>query len=118
MSHTGSNPPVAASPGADIALVMSTELELEKQLTRAREEAGTLVEAAYTDAGARSTAQERELSAARELWQAEVEAERVRRASEVLLEGRRAATRFDEVPESRVAELAQLVVARLLRGAE
>jgi vacuolar-type H+-ATPase subunit H len=118
MSQTGSNPPVAASPGADIALVMSTELELEKELTTAREEARILVEAAYTDAGARSSAQERELAAARELWQAEVEAERDRRATEVLLEGKRAAARFDEVAEGRVAELADIVVARLLRGAD
>ncbi|MDH4130758.1 MAG: hypothetical protein OEV95_03025 [Gemmatimonadota bacterium] len=117
MSQTGSNPAGAATAGADIALVMATELELEEQLARAREEARVLVEAAYTEAGNRASAQERELTAARTLWQAEVEAERDRRAAEIMADGRRAAAGFDEVAESRIAELAALVVGRLLRGA-
>jgi len=118
MSPSGPNTPVTVTPGADIALVMTTELELEGQLTRAREEARILIEAAYTEAGARSSGQEQELSAAREHFQAEVEAERDRQAAKVLADGKRAAARFDEVSEGRVTELAELVVARLLSGAD
>jgi hypothetical protein len=47
-----------------------------------------------------------------------VEVERDRRAAEVLAEGQRAAARFDEVAEERVAGLAELVVARLLGGTD
>jgi len=107
---TSNSPP----PSADLAEVIRTEAELEERLTRAREEARRLVESAYTDAGARHSAQQRDLAASRETLQAEVEEERDRRVAEVLAQGKDEVSRFDTVPEETIAALADRVVALLL----
>jgi vacuolar-type H+-ATPase subunit H len=104
------------TPSADLALLVSTEVELEERLNQARAQAGATIETAYTEAGARSRDQEAELTRTGERFQAEVEAERDARAREVLAEGERRAARFDAVAEGQVAELAEVVVGRLLRG--
>jgi vacuolar-type H+-ATPase subunit H len=113
-SSTASN---AAPPSADLAEVIRTEAELEERLVRAREEARRLVESAYTEAGARHSVQERELTASRDSFQAEVERERDRRVAEVRALGEQEAARFDAVTDATVAALADRVVARLLSEA-
>jgi vacuolar-type H+-ATPase subunit H len=117
MAHDGPSQELQVTPSADLALLVATERELEAQLAAAQERARTTVESAYTEAGARSSAQEQELTQARQQFQAEIEEERSRRTKEVLAEGERQSAWFDAMPERRIAELAGIVVARLL-GAE
>jgi vacuolar-type H+-ATPase subunit H len=117
MSPPGSTASNAASPSADLAQVIRTEAELEERLIRAREEARRLVESAFTEAGLRHSAQERELAASRETFQTEVEAERDRRVAEVQTQGSDEASRFDTVPDKTIAALADRVVALLLSEA-
>jgi vacuolar-type H+-ATPase subunit H len=116
MAHNPSNQPAPAAPSADLALLVATEQDLEAKIAQAREQARALIEAAYLEVGANSSELERNLSGARERFQTEVEAERAHRAEEALTEGKRQAAQFDGIPETRVAELAQLVLARLLSG--
>lgn len=117
MSPPGSTASNAAPHSADLAQVIRTEAELEERLIRAREEARRLVESAYTAAGMRHSAQERELAVSRETFQAEVDEERDRRVAEVLTQGQHEASRFDTVPEETIAALAERVVALLLSEA-
>jgi vacuolar-type H+-ATPase subunit H len=115
MSPSGSTASNAAPPSADLAEVIRTEAELDERLVRAREEARRLVESAYTAAGRRHSAQERELAASRESFQAEVERERDRRVAEVRALGAEEAAQFDAVPGATIAALADRVIALLLR---
>jgi vacuolar-type H+-ATPase subunit H len=116
MAHAGLNQTAPPTPSADLALLVSTELELDERLNQARERARITVESAYVDAGARSQAEERALTEASERSKAEVEVERDKRTREVLAEGERQAARFDTVPDAKVALLAEVVVNRLLHG--
>jgi len=99
---------------ADITLLLETEVELQAMITRARDKAQALVEAAYAEAGARSAALDRELAESLQRFQVELDAERARQGAEVLAEGRRRAARLDAVPKTRIDELGGLVLARLL----
>jgi len=114
MAHGGPGHEPEVTPSADLALLVATERELEAQLAAAQERARATVESAYTEAGARSSAQEQELTQARQRGLAEIEEERSRRTQEVLAGGERQAVWFDAMPEHRIAELAGIVVARLL----
>jgi len=117
MSPSGSTASNAAPPSADLAEVIRIEAELEERLVRAREEARRLVESAYTAAGVRHSEQERELAASRESFEADVERERDHRVAEVRALGEQEAARFDAVPGTTIAALADRVIALLLSEA-
>jgi vacuolar-type H+-ATPase subunit H len=107
-----------ASPSAELARLVSTEQELEQLVSQARRDAQAIIDAALVEIRSTGEALDRELSDARSRFQADVEAERAHRAREVLAEGRRQAALLDATPATRIAELAQVVLARLLSGAQ
>jgi vacuolar-type H+-ATPase subunit H len=118
MAHAGPAQTVPTAPHGDLAQLVATEQELESRLIRAREQARALVEAATSEVEARAAEHEREAAEAHARFHAEVERERSSRAAELLAEGRRRAARFDDLPESRIADLAGVVLERLLSGRE
>ena len=107
--------PDEAASSADLGLLLTTELELEAMLARARGEAQKLVQAAGAEVGAASIELDRQLSAAQAHFDEEVEAERAERAAEVLAEARRRVAEVDSVPDNRIAELGRTALQRLLR---
>ena len=114
MARAEPTQPASPATTADLALLVEIEEQLETKLALAREQAQRLVAAARAEAEARTRAENQALHEAREQFQSEVEAERGRRATELLADGSRQAARFDGVPEARIAELAGLVLARLV----
>jgi vacuolar-type H+-ATPase subunit H len=116
-AHKGAESPVA-SPSAELGRLVTTEQELEQLVSQARRDAQAIVDAALAEIRTTGDALDRELSDARSRFQADVEAERARRAQEVLAEGSRQAALLDATPATRIAELGQVVLARLLSGAQ
>jgi vacuolar-type H+-ATPase subunit H len=109
---------VSAPPnGGDLVRLLETETRLEEALQRARGEAARLVTEARETARAREAALGAELEAAARRLEAEIAGERDRAAQEIAAAARRDAERFDAVPAGRVAELARLVVERVIGGA-
>lgn len=100
--------------GTDITRLLEAEAELEALLARARDEAQSLLEAAYADAGARSSALDHELAETRQHFVVELDAERARHEAQVLAEGKQRAARLDATSKERITELGGVVLARLL----
>lgn len=101
---------------SDITRLLEAEAELEAMLTRARDEAQTLLETAYAEAGTRSAALDHELAETKQRFLVELDAERARHEAEVLAEGKRRAARLDATPNARITELGEVVLTRLLSG--
>lgn len=99
---------------ADITLLLEAEAEFEAKLTRARDEAQALLEAAYAEAGTRSAALDHELAETRQRFLVELDAERARHEAQVLAEGKQRAARLDVTSKERITELGGVVLARLL----
>jgi len=118
MAHAGPGQSASSAPMGDLGLLVATEQELETRLIRAREQARSLIDAATTEAEARTLQHERIVADSRARFEAEVERERGSRAAELLAEGRQRAARFDALSNGRIAELAGVVVERLLAGGD
>ena len=106
----------ASAPSPDLTLLVTTEQQLEQLLSQARVDAQAITDSARADVAATSAALDKELSEARARFQSDVEAERARRGADVLAEGRRQAAELDAIPDVRIAALAEVVLARLVRG--
>jgi hypothetical protein len=116
MAHAGPGQSAPNAPVGDLGLLVATEQELETRLANAREQARTLIDAATAEAEARTLAQDQSVAESRARFEAEVERERTSRAAELLAEGRKRAARYDDLAGTRIAELAGVVIERLLGG--
>lgn len=113
MKHKGPSP---GTSGSDLTLLLSAEQELEALLASARAEAHALVEGANAASRTAAGQLEMELAAAEAGFRREVEAERDRRAAEVLADGKRVAATFDAITPERIETLADRALALLLSG--
>ena len=110
--HQG--PPPSGAPGSDFARLIETEAALEARLSRARDDARQLIQAARDEAAARDGALEQELAELRASSEMLIERERAGRAAVLLEQAGRETARLRAVGPDRVEELARHVVARLL----
>ena len=98
----------------ELSLLVETERRLEAELAATRAEAAGLVEAARKDAEDLERRLAADVAAALDALKAEIGAERERRVAEIKAESRRAVRAYDEVDDTRVAELADTVVSDLV----
>jgi hypothetical protein len=103
-----------AAQGADLVLLVETEQRLSQVLEGARVTARELIEAARAEAMAEDTALDDELRRSRQELQARLHRETELRIAAALAEGRARAEAFDALPDDRIAQLASLVVERLI----
>lgn len=105
------------SPAAgDLTLLVTTEQELEQRLRSARDQARQIIEAAETEAQALREAFQVEVDERRARLRAEAETESRARVAEVAVEETGLVARFEELPQARLDQLAEILVTRLLAG--
>jgi vacuolar-type H+-ATPase subunit H len=98
----------------DFGRLIQIETELDRQLAAARAEADRLVAAARDDAAAREAALERELAELARSFQSDVDAERARRAEEILKAAERQSGQFRRIAPEEIERLAGRMLGRLL----
>jgi vacuolar-type H+-ATPase subunit H len=116
MTHAAAGRTSSNEGAGDLAKLVSVEQGLEQRLAQARIEARDLVEEATRESEQLTLAYQEEATAARTRLQSRVEQEQRGKASEILAVGHDRATRYDALPESKIAELAAFVLQCVLRG--
>lgn len=103
-------------PAGDLAQLVSAEQRLEERLADARRDAAAILTETAAECEALVRGYEAEAAASRGALQTSIEQARQEQTARLITAGSERAARCDSIPESKILQLSDLVLARLLDG--